>query len=585
MTIAFRSALDLADMIRRREIGAVELLELYFGRIDTVDTVVNAVVWQDRERALETAKAADSRIDVGDELPTLHGVPMTIKESFDIAGAPTTWGDPTFRENIAENDSVAVERFKRAGVTVFGKTNVPLNLADWQSFNDIYGVTSNPWDTRRTPGGSSGGSAAALAAGLTGIETGSDIGASIRNPAHYCGVFGHKPSFGICPPRGQALPGILAGADMAVIGPMARSAGDLETALAVMAGPDVLDAAGWRLELPAPRARSLGDLRVAVMLESTVCEVDGAYLDMLQGMVDGIARTGASISDVARPRIDMRDAHETYIQLLRAATSARMSRAKLEEFQAARAHLDPGDVSYLALMTRGNTMMHRDWIALNERREHIKWAWHDFFREWDVMISPVAAATAFPHDHAGERHDRTIVVNGREVSTTDQMFWAGFGLVALLPATVAPAGVSRDGLPAGVQITGPWFGDLTTIEVARLLEREFGGFQPPPDCDTPPDSGNILCLTVCAFWFWRKIPPWRCLPLRPGLPVCRSPRWPISPCLAQRSPAIPAGSLSARHPVQLAVAEVRSRLRRGCPSPCSVDFGRGGRVQRRWRSG
>ncbi len=131
-------------------------------------------------------------------------------------------------------------------------------------------------------------------------------------------------------------------------------------------------------------------------------------------------------------------------------------------------------------MTRGNTMTHREWMALNERREHIRWAWHRFFESWDILISPVAASTAFPHDHSGERHDRTIPVNGHEAPTTDQMFWAGFGLLALLPGTVAPAGISRDGLPGGVQITGPWLGDLTTIEVARLIEREFGGFQPPP---------------------------------------------------------------------------------------------------------
>ncbi len=479
MRTAFRSAKDLAGMIRRREIGAVELLELYLERIDTLDSSINAVIWQDREGALETARAADARTVAGGDLPPLHGVPMTIKESFDVAGAPTTWGDPAFRDNVAKHDCVAVERLKAAGVTLFGKTNVPLNLADWQSFNDIYGITSNPWDTERTPGGSSGGSAAALAAGLTGIETGSDIGASIRNPAHYCGVFGHKPSFGICPPRGQALPGILTGPDMAVIGPLARSAGDLEIALNAMAGPDTLDAAGWRLELPAPRARSLGDLRVAVMLESGLSEVDGAYLDMLQDLVDGIARKGATVSDAARPDVDMRDAHEIYIQLLRAATSARLPQAKLEEFQAARARLDPGDTSYLALKTRGNTMAHREWMALNERREHIRWAWHRFFGEWDILVSPVAASTAFPHDHAGERHDRTIAVNSHEVPTTDQMFWAGFGLMALLPGTVAPAGISRDGLPGGVQITGPWLGDLTTIQVAHLIEREFGSFQPP----------------------------------------------------------------------------------------------------------
>ncbi len=481
MTIAFRPATELAGMISRREIGAVELLELYLGRIDALDTTINSVIWQDREGALESARAADSRTIEGGDLPPLHGVPMTIKESFDVAGAPTTWGDPAFRNNIAKDDCVAVERLKRAGATLFGKTNVPLNLADWQSFNDIYGITSNPWDTGRTPGGSSGGSAAALAAGLTGIETGSDIGASIRNPAHYCGVFGHKPSFGICPPRGQALPGILTGADMAVIGPLARSASDLELALKVMAGPDILDAAGWRLELPAPRTRNLGELRIAVMLESGLSEVDDAYLVMLQDLVDGIARKGATVSDTARPDTDMHEAHEIYIQLLRAATSARMPQAKLEEFQTARARLDPGDASYFALMARGNTMTHREWLALNERREHIRWAWHRFFENWDVLLSPVAASTAFLHDHAGERHDRTITVNGHEVPTTDQMFWAGFGLMALLPGTVAPAGISRGGLPGGIQVTGPWLGDLTTIEVAGMIEREFGGFEPPPD--------------------------------------------------------------------------------------------------------
>ena len=485
MTIAFRSASDLAAMIRRREIGAAELLELYLDRIDTHDAAINAVIWQDREGARERAKAADSRTVAGDDLPPLHGVPMTIKESFDVAGAPTTWGDPAFRTSIAGEDCVAVERLRRAGVNLFGKTNVPLNLADWQSFNEIYGITSNPWDTSRTPGGSSGGSAAALAAGLTGLETGSDIGASIRNPAHYCGVFGHKPSFGICPPRGQALSGILTGADMAVIGPMARSASDLEVALSAMAGPDTLDAAAWRLDLPSPRARKLGDLRLAVMLESDLSEVDDAYLAMLQDLVDGIARQGATVSDTARPEVDMGDTHKTYIQLLRAATSVRMPQARLEEFQQARARLDPSDTSYLALMTRGNTISHREWLALNERREHIRWAWHHFFKDWDILLSPVAASTAFPHDHAGERHDRTIEVNGRKVPTTDQMFWAGFGLMAFLPATVAPAGISRDGLPGGLQITGPWLGDLTTIEAARLIEHEFGGFQPPPGISTP----------------------------------------------------------------------------------------------------
>ncbi len=478
--LAFASATELAAAVRRREIGAEELLDLYLARIDAHNPALNAVIWQDRERARETARAADSRTVQGGDLPPLHGVPMTIKESYDVAGAPTTWGDPAFRDNIAAADCVAVQRLKAAGVTLFGKTNVPLMLADWQSFNDIYGTTCNPWDSSRTPGGSSGGSAAALAAGLTGLEAGSDIGSSIRNPAHYCGLFGHKPSYGICPPRGQALPGVLTNSDISVVGPLARSASDLEIALDIMAGPDEMDAAGWRLDLPAPRTDGFEGLRVAAMLDSAPSEVDTVYRDLLQDLVDGIAAAGATVSETARPEIDMNALHETYILLLRAATSVNVPEARLAEYRRVVQQLDPADDSYYARMVRGHTISHREWLGLHEKREHFRWAWHRFFRDWDVLLCPVAASTAFPHDPGGERHERTIPVNGRPVPTTDQLFWAGLNGVVYLPGSVAPAGIARDGLPGGIQIVGPWLGDRTCIRVARLIERRFGGFQPPP---------------------------------------------------------------------------------------------------------
>ena len=477
---AFKSATELAAMIRRREIGAEELLELYFARIDEHNPALNAIIWQDREKARETARAADRWTVRGGDLPPLHGVPMTIKESYDLAGSPTTWGDPEFRDNIAETDSVAVARMKAAGVNLFGKTNVPLMLADWQSYNDIYGVTNNPWDLGRTPGGSSGGSGAALAAGLTGIEAGSDIGSSIRNPAHYCGVFGHKPSWGLCPPRGQALPGVLSQADISVVGPLARSADDLDAALDAMAGPDEMEAAGYRLDLPGPRVPGFEGLRVAVMLEAEPSEVDTVYGDLLQGLVDRIAAAGAVVSDAARPEIDMNALHENYILLLRAATSARQPEAVLRAHEDAVERLGADDRSYYARMARGNTMRHREWLALRERREHFRWAWHRFFLDWDVLLCPVAASTAFPHDHEGERHQRTIRVNNGEAPTTDQLFWAGFNGVCYLPGAVAPAGIARDGLPGGVQIVGPYLGDRACIHTARLIERHFGGFQPPP---------------------------------------------------------------------------------------------------------
>ena len=203
---AFASASVLAQKIANREIGCVELLEFTFSRVDRLNAALNAIIVERREEAVARARAADSALAKGERWGPLHGVPMTVKESYDVAGTPTTWGTPPMKDNIAAKDALSVARLKDAGVVIFGKTNVPLFLSDFQSYNDIYGTTNNPWDVGRTPGGSSGGSAAALAAGLTGIETGSDIGGSIRNPAHFCGVFGHKPTWNLLPPRGHAMP-------------------------------------------------------------------------------------------------------------------------------------------------------------------------------------------------------------------------------------------------------------------------------------------------------------------------------------------------------------------------------------------
>src|SRR5499426_3005539 len=243
LDVPFRSARQLAADIRKKKIGCLELLDLYLARVDKHDGTLNAVVVRDFERARTRARAADRALAKRDVWGPLHGVPMTIKESYDVAGLPTTWGVPVYKDRIATKNALAVDRLLAAGVVLFGKTNVPLYLGDWQSFNAIYGTTNNPWDLTRAPGGSSGGSAAALAAGLTGIEAGSDIGGSIRVPAHFCGVFGLKPTWGVVSPKGQALPGSYAYSDMSVIGPLARSAGDLDIALDAMAGPDDIDGA------------------------------------------------------------------------------------------------------------------------------------------------------------------------------------------------------------------------------------------------------------------------------------------------------------------------------------------------------
>jgi amidase len=477
----FRSARQLAADIRRGKIGCLEALDAFLARMERHNPKLNAIVVTDVDGARRRARQADAALRKGKVWGPLHGVPMTIKESYDVAGLPTTWGLPALKDNIAPRNALAVDRLLAAGVVLFGKTNVPAWLADYQSYNDVYGTTNNPWDLTRSPGGSSGGSAAALAAGLTGFEAGSDIGSSIRNPAHYCGVFGHKPTYGIVPPRGQALPGRVAQGDISVIGPMARSADDLALGLAAMAGPDEIDGAGLHHALPAPRKKALRDFKVAVMLTDPAAEVDREVQARLQALADFLAKKKAKVSHTARPAIDTAQAHRTYIFLLRAATAGRQTPEEFRKNAEIARGLAPDDERYYAWTMRANTASHRDWLAANETRHQMRWRWAEFFREWDLLLCPVASSAAFPHDHEGERHERTIVVNGRRVPCVDQLFWAGYSGMAYLPSTVAPCGFTPGGLPVGVQIVGPQYGDRTCIEFARLLEREFQGFVPPPD--------------------------------------------------------------------------------------------------------
>jgi amidase len=478
--IAFRPALELARMIRDKEIGAEELLDHFLARIEKYNPAINAIILMQEDKARGRARAADAALARGENWGPLHGVAMTIKESFDWVGSPSTWGNPVYKDNFPAVDAVAVQRLEGAGAIVFGKSNVPLMLADWQSFNEIYGTASNPWDLSRSPGGSSGGSAAALAAGLTGLEIGSDIGASIRNPAHYCGVFGHKPTMGIVPLRGHLLPGNHSFADISVGGPLARSADDLAAALGILAGPEGVDAAGWRLDLPAPRGSAPRDFKVALMLDSPVCKQDDELTAQLQNTADALARLGVQVDDKARPDIDMARSHHVYLMLLRSATGNRIPVADFENHKKSAAARDPNDWSYRAYVDRAVTMYHRDWWALHDEREAMRLKWAEFFEEYDLLLCPTAASAAFPHDHEGERPERTIPVNGGRELTTDQLFWAGLSGVVFLPSSVAPAGLTASGLPCGMQMVAGHLHDRTAIEFARVMERELGGFVAPP---------------------------------------------------------------------------------------------------------
>jgi amidase len=475
---AFRSATELAAAIRARQIGAQELLEHYLARVERFNPKLNAIVNLRAEHARERARAADQALAKGEVWGPLHGVPMTVKESYNIAGLPTTWGDPKQRNNVAREDAVVVERLQRAGAIIFGKTNVPLMLQDMQSYNEIYGQTGNPWDIGRTPGGSSGGSAAALAAGLSALESGSDIGGSIRNPAHFCGVYGLKPTHNVYPMRGHSLGG-LAPVDISVVGPLARAPEDLALSLEVCAGADLWHAPGWTLTLPGAKSTRLKDWRIAVWLDDPHCAVDAAVSDRIAAAAQALARAGATVSLDARPDFDTGESHRAFIALLRAATSGRMPDALYDEKVRLAAQLAGDDCSYRALEARGITIRHRDWLAANERRFALRVAWRHFFERWDALLCPISPTTAFPHDHEPDRIKRTLAVNGKRTAYSDQLFWAGIAGIAYLPATVAPVGLAADGLPVGVQIVGPEYGDRGTIELARLLAREIGGFRAP----------------------------------------------------------------------------------------------------------
>jgi amidase len=478
--LPFRSALELAAEIRAKRISARELLELYLKRVDRYNGKLNAIIATVTEAARARADAADAALARGEIWGPLHGVPLTVKESYDVAGLPTTWGAPEFRDSIASKNALLVDRLIAAGAVLFGKTNVPLGLADWQSYNDIYGTTSNPWDLSRTPGGSSGGSAAALAAGLTGIDAGSDIGSSLRNPAHYCGIYAHKPSWGVVSPRGHALAGRVAYTDISVVGPMARSAGDLETALSAIAGPDDVDGQGWRVELPRPRQEQLGDFRVAVLLSVPHAEVDRAVQDGVQSVADTLAKAGAKVSDAARPALDTLEVDRLFRRLLGAAMSGRTPDDIFHRHLEKAATLAPDDMSATAQGLRAATLHHRDWLVANEARHKMRLKWAEFFRDWDVLLCPPVTTTAFPHNHEGDPFSRSITVNGKQRPIADQLFWAGYSGLFYLPSTVAPATFTEGGLPSGVQIIGAQYADFTCLRLARLLEREHRAFVPPP---------------------------------------------------------------------------------------------------------
>jgi amidase len=481
---AYRTAGELVKALADRQISARELVDAAIMRIEALDPKINAVVVRDFDRARAAADAADAALAKGEHRPLL-GVPMTVKEQFRVAGLPTCWGIAKYKEWKPDADALVVQRLKAAGAIILGKTNVPVELADWQSYNEVYGTTNNPWDFGRTPGGSSGGSAAALAAGFVALELGSDVGGSLRAPAHFCGVYAHKSSLDIVPQRGSGFPETAANpvrGDMSVIGPMARSAADLALELDVIAGPDeVWEGIGYKLALPAPRHEKLADYRALVIDKNPLVPTADNVQRAIDRLADRLAKAGCRVSRENPKEPDLARTIRNYGELLLAFYSLDLSPDDRVRAEAVARNLSPEDQSLYAYRVRGLTISHPEWLRASRLRAELRARWQELFRnEVDVVLCPSMPTPAFPHDHSVPKYRRQIDIDGKNVAYDDQIVWAGIATLTGLPATAAPIGKSESGLPIGVQIIGGFHEDRTTIKFAELIEREFGGFTPPP---------------------------------------------------------------------------------------------------------
>ncbi len=480
--LSFRTASDLCGLLRRGELASRELLELQLERVAKHNPRINAVVTLDAERARTQADAADRALAQGQVLGALHGLPITIKDSFETEGLRTTCGAPELAEHVPTRDAIAVARLRAAGAIVFGKTNTPYMTSDWQSYNEVFGTTRNPWNLERTPGGSSGGASAAVAAGFTALELGSDIGGSIRVPSHWSGVFGHKPSYGIIPQRGHIpfLPGSLAEPDLNVHGPIARSVEDLELALGVLAGPNDLESTGWKLELPPARRSSLAEYRIAAWLDDADFPVDAAVRRVHSEAVEKLRRAGAKVDERARPKLNLLEASRVFQLLLMPIMAADFPPSALESLRQLAAGAAPGDDSEMIFTARSITARHHEWLAAHEQRERLRAEFATFFADYDALLLPVNSVAAIPHDQEKPFPMRTITVNGAKRPYTDLFGWIAPVTMCKLPATVVPAGRTHENLPVGLQIAGPYLEDRTTLDLGKRIAAVLGEFTPPP---------------------------------------------------------------------------------------------------------
>jgi amidase len=480
----FSSALTAARAIRTGEASSVELTKRMLARIQRYNPKLNAIVTVASDAALARAKEADEAGTRGEWWGRLHGVPVTVKDTYEVAGVRTTAGAPAYANYVPRDDAAVVTRLRRAGAVLLGKTNVPPFAADWQSDNPIFGATNNPWDLARTPGGSTGGGAAALAAGLTYLEPGSDIGGSIRIPAHFCGVYGHKPSLNVVPMRGHIPPppGAPSGpGSLAVAGPLARSAADLRLAMETLGGPDDEAARAYRWTLPPPRGTRLADYRVGYVLDDPHCPLSPDVADVLARTVEALRRGGATLEEGWPPRVDVTGQYETYLFLLLNIMGADVPD---ERIPALRQRAEKQDGSLEAIEAWAVTAPPKYVQQAHGRRLAARTVWQAYFQTHDAFLLPTAFVPAFPHDRR-PMITRTLTTPSGPRSYMDLAFWISFATLAGLPATTAPVGLTRDGLPVGVQIVGPYLDDATPIDLAARLADLVGGFKAPSGYEAP----------------------------------------------------------------------------------------------------
>jgi amidase len=461
-SVLFWSTVQQAHAIKTGEFTSRALLELMIQQIESINPKLNAVVSFDLANARAAADAADTRVKSGQPLEALHGIPITIKDALQTKGLRSTGGAIELHNNIPETNAPVVQAMVDAGAIVFGKTNLPRWSGDIQAFNEIFGTTSNPWDLSRVPGGSSGGAAAAVATGMSSFEIGTDIGGSIRFPAAFCGIYGHKPSFGIVPSTGYIdhMDGGINEADVNVVGPLARSAEDLELLLNLMLrkqGPLVAS-------LSPPK--DIASLKVAAWLDDPFCPVDSKVALVLKDAVAKLEASGVSVDHTARPDIDPAEAFTIGSYLVTSAMLQSMSTQALETL----------NEDYVSPSKNA----HKAWLDNHAKREAIRLKWAEFFNEYDAIIMPISFVPPFPHNQEGNFGSRTLICNGDERAYADLVRWTILTGMAYLPATTPPIGLDEDGLPISFQIVGPYGGDYTTIALAKHIAEHGVGYQRPP---------------------------------------------------------------------------------------------------------